>query len=149
MADSLDTEPDELPPDTIEAYFIAQLRRMRLARDLSQARLGKLLNYSDGQVSMVEAGHRRPTLDFARRCDRFFETGRVFTDLIPMMGRETLPAWYHRYTVLEAQASAIQTCEVQTRARPVPDPSIHTCTLLYQLATAFRGTPRKQVGRSA
>jgi len=113
LPDSVDAGSDELPAESIEAYFVAQLRNLRQARKLSQAGLGKLMNYWDGQIGMVEGGHRRATLDFAKRCDRFFDTVKVFTDLIPMMGRDSMSSWYRAYKALEAQASAIQICEIQ------------------------------------
>ena len=113
LPDSFDVASDGFPPPTIEAYFITLLRNLRTARGLSQARLGQLMTYSDGQIGMVESGRRRPTEEFAKQCDQFFGTVSAFTDLIPMMTWQALPSWLRAFAALEAQATAIRTCEVQ------------------------------------
>ena len=54
---------------------------------------------------MVETGYRRPTLEFAMRCDAFFQTGRMFTDLVPLVAQETrIPHWLRSFVVVEARA---------------------------------------------
>ncbi|MGH3720046.1 MAG: helix-turn-helix domain-containing protein [Pseudonocardiaceae bacterium] len=49
--------------------FGPELRRLRVAADLSLTRLAGLLHYSKGHVSKVETGLQRPTPELAQRCD--------------------------------------------------------------------------------
>ncbi|WP_053724499.1 helix-turn-helix domain-containing protein [Streptomyces sp. WM6378] len=49
--------------------FGEELRRRRLAADLSLEQLGKRVHYSKAQLSKVERGLKRPSLELARLCD--------------------------------------------------------------------------------
>lgn len=104
---------DETPPETVHEYFVAQLRRLRQDRGLSQAQLARHLNYSPGLIGMVETRQRPPTADFAEACDREFATGGTLAALVPLIAREAYPSWFRSYVALEAEAVAIDEFEVQ------------------------------------
>ncbi|MER0244495.1 helix-turn-helix domain-containing protein [Streptomyces sp. HSW2009] len=62
--------------------FGRELRRRRLAARLSLAQLGALVHYSKGQLSKVERGLKRPTVELARMCDARLKTGGVLSALV-------------------------------------------------------------------
>jgi len=49
--------------------FGTELRRLRLAADMSLARFAEPLHYSKGYLSRIETGRQPPTAALARRCD--------------------------------------------------------------------------------
>ncbi|MFB9902883.1 peptide deformylase [Allokutzneria oryzae] len=53
--------------------FIAEFKRLRDVRGLSQTRLGALMGYDRSYLSKIETGVERPGLDFVRRADAVFE----------------------------------------------------------------------------
>ncbi|MGW5442675.1 helix-turn-helix domain-containing protein [Streptomyces asiaticus] len=63
--------------------FGRELRRRRLAAELSLERLSKLVHYSKGQLSKVERGLKRPTPELARLCDTQLKAGGALADLVP------------------------------------------------------------------
>ncbi len=52
--------------------FAEELRLARAASGMSQTALAEALSYSGALVAKVETCERRPSLDFARRCDAVF-----------------------------------------------------------------------------
>ncbi|WP_235884113.1 helix-turn-helix domain-containing protein, partial [Saccharopolyspora elongata] len=68
--------------------FGAELRRLRTAAGLSLTRMAALLHYSKGYVSKIETGGKRPTPDFARRCDSLLEAGGELASLVPARSSE-------------------------------------------------------------
>ncbi|MGA8114791.1 MAG: DUF5753 domain-containing protein [Actinocatenispora sp.] len=101
------------PPETLQEYFVLELRRLRRARSLSQSQLAERINYSPGLVGMVETLQRHPTADFTKRCHDVLETGGALSRLLPLMDREAYPSWFRSYVTLEAEALAIETLETQ------------------------------------
>jgi len=63
--------------------FGPELRRLRVAADLSLTRLAGLLHYSKGHVSKVETGLKRPTPELAQRCDTLLGARGVLAALVP------------------------------------------------------------------
>jgi Helix-turn-helix domain len=63
--------------------FGPELRRLRVAADLSLTRLAGLLHYSKGHVSKVETGLKRPTPELAQRCDALLGAQGALTALVP------------------------------------------------------------------
>lgn len=61
--------------------FSSELRHYRLQAQLSQDQLGEKIRYSGKTVAAVENGHRRPTEDFASRCDEVLATGGALSRL--------------------------------------------------------------------
>jgi len=63
--------------------FGPELRRLRVAADLSLTRLAGLLHYSKGHVSKVETGLKRPTPELAQRCDTLLSAEGALAVLVP------------------------------------------------------------------
>lgn len=63
--------------------FGPELRRLRIAADMSLTRLAGLLHYSKGHISKVETGLKRPTPELAQRCDSLFAAAGTLAALVP------------------------------------------------------------------
>jgi transcriptional regulator with XRE-family HTH domain len=63
--------------------FGPELRRLRVAADLSLTRLAALLYYSKGYVSKIETGLKRPTPELAQRCDALLGAEGALAALVP------------------------------------------------------------------
>lgn len=63
--------------------FGPELRRLRVAADLSLTRLAELLHYSKGHISKVETGLKRPTPELAQRCDTLLGAEGALAALVP------------------------------------------------------------------
>ncbi|HEV2638159.1 MAG TPA: helix-turn-helix transcriptional regulator [Actinocrinis sp.] len=106
--------PRELDPSSsVAAYFGSELRRYRTAADLSQGRLGEIINYTGALVGLVETAKRTPSRDFAERCDDALNTDGALGRLWPLVNRGNFPSWFRGYVELEATATSIATFEVQ------------------------------------
>ncbi|MGM1058556.1 glycosyltransferase [Saccharothrix sp. Mg75] len=55
--------------------FGARLRELRVGNGLSLRALSRVIHYSTAQISRVETGISRPTVEFAVLCDRALDTG--------------------------------------------------------------------------
>lgn len=71
--------------ETPEELFIAELKRWRDVRGLSQTALAKAVGYTPSYVSKVESGQQRPSSGFAQEADRVLRAGgairRSFAEL--------------------------------------------------------------------
>ncbi|MFC9652526.1 MULTISPECIES: helix-turn-helix domain-containing protein [unclassified Streptomyces] len=63
--------------------FGSELRRARLASEMTLTELSSLIHYSKSQLSKVETGHKRPTPELARLCDGALECGGALIALVP------------------------------------------------------------------
>ncbi|MFD4986850.1 helix-turn-helix domain-containing protein [Streptomyces sp. NPDC058374] len=63
--------------------FGAELRRARNEAGLTLTRLASTVHYSKGQLSKIENGHQRPTLQLARRCEVELGCPGRLTALLP------------------------------------------------------------------
>ncbi|MGP3770958.1 helix-turn-helix domain-containing protein [Streptomyces sp. SDT5-1] len=64
--------------------FGVELRRLRMAAGLSLADFASAVHYSKGQISKVETGHKRATIEFAQLCDAVLGTGGRLVALVPL-----------------------------------------------------------------
>lgn len=62
--------------------FGTELRRRRLAADLTLTDLSKLVHYSKGQLSKVERGIKVPSRELARLCDSALDAGGQLAALV-------------------------------------------------------------------
>ncbi|MEU5582001.1 helix-turn-helix transcriptional regulator [Streptomyces huasconensis] len=76
----------EQPP-----VFGAELRRSRIAAGLTLTEFAASVHYSKGQVSKVETGRKKPSVEFARLCDAALGTGGALTALVPADGLPLVP----------------------------------------------------------
>lgn len=105
--------PRELDASSsVAAYFGSELRRLRTAADLSQGRLGEIINYTGALVGLIETAKRTPSRDFAERCDAALDTDGALSRLWPLVNRGNFPSWFRGYVELESSATAIKSFEV-------------------------------------
>ena len=91
-------------------FFGAELRRARIAAELSQELLGKQVGYSGAQVGKVETGERAPSKDFAQNCDEALpEAGGLFTRLYALARRWDggYPSWFAEWIEAERRATSL------------------------------------------
>src|SRR5262249_32749260 len=79
----------------------------RTARGLTQADLAAQIGYSASLVSDIERGGRMPTIDFAQRCDKTFETPGSFTRWCEVSRRGAFPSWFAPIVPHEREAVRI------------------------------------------
>jgi transcriptional regulator with XRE-family HTH domain len=104
--------PRDLDPGaSVLAFFGAELRRCRLAADLSQEQLGQQVSYSAALVGLIENAKRVPSRDFAERCDDALATGGALARLWPLVSRETLPGWFRPWIEIEREATSLRSFE--------------------------------------
>ncbi|MEO3779540.1 helix-turn-helix transcriptional regulator [Micromonospora sp. B11E3] len=92
-------------------HFAEELRLVRAASGMSQAALAEALSYSAALVTKVENCERRPSLDFARRCDIVCATDGKFERIQRRIGRETIVPWFRDWAGMEQEATALRTFE--------------------------------------
>ncbi|PWI19786.1 transcriptional regulator [Streptomyces sp. Act143] len=63
--------------------FGAELRRLRLGAGLTLAQLAASVHYSKGQLSKIETGAKRPSIELARLCDAALDARGALTALVP------------------------------------------------------------------
>ena len=96
------------PDHSALAVFAGELRHARARHGLSQEQLADKIAYSASLVGMVEACHRMPSLDFARRSDDALDTGGVLARLHPLVTGEAYPAWFRPFVELERSATHLR-----------------------------------------
>lgn len=104
----------EREPNPLLVFFATELRRARSAAGLSQDALGSRIGFSGELVSKIETGDRRPTGQFADRCDAVFpEMGGIFTRLVGAAEKShsVYPAWFANWIDAEQRATMLRTWE--------------------------------------
>ncbi|MFG2968672.1 helix-turn-helix domain-containing protein [Streptomyces sp. NPDC048288] len=71
--------------------FGEELRRRRIAANMSLATLAKNVHYSKGHLSKIENGAKIPAPGLARRCDTVFDAGGELAALAPDRTRPEAP----------------------------------------------------------
>ncbi|PZG14147.1 XRE family transcriptional regulator [Micromonospora craterilacus] len=91
--------------------FAEELRLARAAVGMSQTALAEALSYSAALVAKVETGERRPSLDFARRCDAVLGADGRFERIQRRISRETVVPWFRDWAGVEQEATALRSFE--------------------------------------
>ncbi|MGV9215167.1 helix-turn-helix domain-containing protein [Micromonospora sp. RB23] len=89
-------------------HFAEELRLARADRGLSQAALAEALSYSGALVAKVETSERRPSLDFARRCDVVLAADGRFERIQRRISRETVVPWFRDWAGIEQETTALR-----------------------------------------
>ncbi|MFD7450980.1 Scr1 family TA system antitoxin-like transcriptional regulator [Kitasatospora sp. NPDC059827] len=89
-----------------------QLRRFRKARGLTQVQLGKLINYSDSLISLIETGERPAPLKLLRRADKVLDTCGALELLYWSTKSSTLIGGFVAYLEHEGKATAFKIYEL-------------------------------------
>lgn len=95
------------PPSTL-SLFAGELRRFRSAARLSQEALAQRINFSAALVAKIELCQRRPTRDFARRCDAVLETGGLLERIQQVLGPGPVLPWFRQWAAFEQEAIALR-----------------------------------------
>ncbi|MEU1734298.1 helix-turn-helix transcriptional regulator [Streptosporangium sp. NPDC020145] len=107
------------PTDPIDPHisprirFGTELRKFRLAAGFSQRELGNVIHLSVSQLSMIENGHRAPTLALARRVDKALNIGTTLAGLLDRLNRAEaqLPRWFRPWLEFEREAETLRIWE--------------------------------------
>lgn len=92
----------------VPASFGADVKRVRLARSLTQRHLATAAGYSEGYVSKVEAGLLVPHQRFAEGCDKAFGTGDLFAEQLRRVTEGEHPSWFAPFLKAEEAADRIE-----------------------------------------
>ncbi|WP_169810743.1 helix-turn-helix domain-containing protein [Nocardia beijingensis] len=76
------------PDQSAQHRFGAELRRLRISRNLSQVELGRLLMHSGSTVAKIEKAERWPSSEFAERADEVLGGGGKLLELLSTARRE-------------------------------------------------------------
>ncbi|MFB9246604.1 Scr1 family TA system antitoxin-like transcriptional regulator [Sphaerisporangium melleum] len=92
------------------ARFGAEVRRHRLAANLTQKELAGRILFSASMVGMVERAARKPERDFAVRCDQVFGLDCVLSELWLLADRwkDAAPRWFRSGLEAEQEATAVR-----------------------------------------
>ncbi|MFC4022086.1 Scr1 family TA system antitoxin-like transcriptional regulator [Micromonospora sp. GCM10011542] len=92
-------------------HFAEELRLARATTGMSQTALAEALSYSGALVAKVETCERRPSLDFARRCDTVFGADGRFERIQRRISREAVVPWFRDWAGMEQEATALRSFE--------------------------------------
>ncbi|MBE1486174.1 helix-turn-helix domain-containing protein [Plantactinospora soyae] len=98
-------------PSTL-ALFAGELRRFRGIAGLSQDGLAQRINFSSALIAKIELCQRRPTRDFAKRCDAVLDTGGLLERIQAVLGPGPMMPWFRQWAVLEREALALRCFEL-------------------------------------
>lgn len=108
------TQARELDPSaSVLAYFGSELRRLRVAANMTQGQLGDAINYTGALVGLIETAKRTPAREFAELCDEVLNADGALIRLWPLVNQGNFPTWFRGYVELETTATAIQSFEPQ------------------------------------
>ena len=88
--------------------FSRELRLARSAKGLSQTALAEQIAYSAQLVSKVELADRRPSADFARRCDQVLDTGGLLERIQEEIGDDVFLEWFREWAGIEREAAVLR-----------------------------------------
>jgi peptide deformylase len=113
--------------------FIAELKRWRDVRGLSQSALAKRVGYTPSYISKVEGGQQRPSVEFATSADRELRAGGALT---------------RAYSALEARPPAGHATAPENGSGEVHAASLvveHEDTTLHYDGRVYRATQRRRL----
>ncbi|WP_405141847.1 helix-turn-helix transcriptional regulator [Sphaerisporangium sp. NBC_01403] len=105
-------EPD--PSISPRIQFGTELRKFRLSMGFSQRKLCDAIHVSISQLSMIENGHRAPTMELAQAADEVLGLGTTLTGLLDRLNRAAaqLPRWFRPWLDFEREAEALHIWEL-------------------------------------
>ncbi|MFC6023211.1 Scr1 family TA system antitoxin-like transcriptional regulator [Plantactinospora solaniradicis] len=98
-------------PSTL-SLFAGELRRFRGIAGLSQDGLAQRINFSSALIAKIELCQRRPTRDFAKRCDVVLETGGLLERIQQVLGPGPILPWFRQWATFEQEAIALRTFQL-------------------------------------
>lgn len=103
------TAPGRDDPD--RRLFADQLKAMRAQAGLSRDELGARIGYSGSTIASIEAMHRSPTDDQARRLDQTFGLPGIFEREAARLRKVSFPVAFRPFTVHEEEATELYVFE--------------------------------------
>ncbi|MFC7385029.1 helix-turn-helix domain-containing protein [Sphaerisporangium rhizosphaerae] len=93
--------------------FGTELRKFRLSAGFTQRQLCDVIHLSVSQLSMIENGHRAPTMDLAQHVDEALGLGATLTGLLDRLNRAAaqLPRWFRPWLDYEREAETLRMWE--------------------------------------
>ena len=91
-------------------YFGREVRRARLAANMTLAEFGQAAGYHTGQISRIERGVRPPTETFAQMCDKVFPERDGWFERFYQESRQwaATPPWFRNWIEHEQRASTLR-----------------------------------------
>ena len=89
-------------------WFGREIEAALIHKGVTQRELADFTGYKEPYVSKVKNGKALASPEFARACDRFFETSGWFTRLLVRISRHGHPQWFVPYINLERQSARIE-----------------------------------------
>lgn len=119
-------------------YFGAELRLLREQAELSQDKLGRLVNYSGDQIAAIEKAQRWPTAALAQELDTALDTGGALSRLLPLLEQQRSFTPYQQ----PASASAQEPETMMNRREWLRHTSTLTAAALPQADALETNSPR-------
>ena len=89
-------------------WFGREIEAALIHKGATQRELADFTGYKEPYVSKVKNGKALASPEFARACDRFFNTSGWFTRLLVRISRHGHPQWFVPYINLERQSARIE-----------------------------------------
>ncbi|GGP79372.1 hypothetical protein GCM10010278_67340 [Streptomyces melanogenes] len=100
-------EEEDITSDLFTAVG-EQIKVLRIRAGLTQRELGRLVGYTESQISSIERGVRVPQPDFLEKADKLLNAGGLLLavkksiEKAQAKARVRHPGWYRNYAWLEA-----------------------------------------------
>ncbi|WP_214109189.1 helix-turn-helix domain-containing protein [Acrocarpospora catenulata] len=102
--------PQELDPaESPRALLGSEIRKYRMASDMSQEQLAEKINFSAGMVSFVERATRIPSRQFVELCEKALGLNGELLRLWPLVSMTARPEWFQPWLEIEPDATVIRT----------------------------------------
>ncbi|MFF4533074.1 Scr1 family TA system antitoxin-like transcriptional regulator [Streptomyces sp. NPDC001407] len=100
--------PKRLHPSSLNEWYGKKIRKLRIARGLSQEQLGELVRLSRSRIAQYELGTDVPPLDIVRLLDKVLEAGDDLIELWDYLTHGRDDRWAEKLVDAESQAKKIQ-----------------------------------------
>lgn len=100
----------ELDPNASPtARFGAELRKYRLAANLTQAQLADRIGYSKSRIGNVERGDENPTYELIELCEKALGLEGALLTHWPAISGKGMPNWFQQWPPIERKADQLIT----------------------------------------
>lgn len=95
------------PTASPTARFGAELRKYRLAANLTQSQLADRIGYSKSRIGNVERGDENPTRELIELCEKALGLEGALLTYWPAISGKGMPDWYRQWPPIERKADQI------------------------------------------
>ncbi|AEW93613.1 MULTISPECIES: helix-turn-helix domain-containing protein [Streptomycetaceae] len=110
-------------------FYGSELRRLRLAAQLTLDELGAKVYCTGSLIGQIETARKVPTREFTERIDTALGTDGTLMRVWELVMRSQLPGWFRPYAELEAKATHIYSFEAQVVPGLLQTPEYARATL--------------------